>query len=215
VSEELKMKKAEYFRKQHQKRLSYMPWLLDSLKPRHQEWFQKWQKEVQKEFMECEDIVFEENCFIAPYNHLFAEPGRTLYFGEGTRIAADCFLHGPIRTGKNVGINARVTMDGGSQGICIGDDTRIATGSTFFAFDHGMNPSLPIKAQKVRSRGISIGKDVWICANVCVTDGVHIGDHASIAMGAVVTKDVLDWEIVGGIPAKKIGDRRESDRQNS
>ena len=61
----------------------------------------------------------------------------------------------------------------------------------------------------MRSRGIHIGRDVWIGANAGITDGVRIGDHAVVAMGAVVTKDVLDWTIVAGVPAVVIGDRRD------
>ena len=54
-----------------------------------------------------------------------------------------------------------------------------------------------------------IGHDVWIGADAGITDGVRIGDHAVIGMGAVVTHDVPEWAIVGGVPAKVIGDRRE------
>ena len=49
---------------------------------------------------------------------------------------------------------------------------------------------------------------MWIGANAGVTDGVTIGDHAVIAMGAVVTKDVPNWAIMAGVPAVVVGDRR-------
>lgn len=49
-----------------------------------------------------------------------------------------------------------------------------------------------------------IGNDVWIGDYVLIKGGVIIGDGAIIGMGAVVTKDVLPYEIVGGIPAKTI-----------
>ena len=51
---------------------------------------------------------------------------------------------------------------------------------------------------------IIIGNDVWIGANVCILPGVHIGDGAILAAGAVVTKDVEPYAIVGGVPAKLI-----------
>ena len=47
-----------------------------------------------------------------------------------------------------------------------------------------------------------IGNDVWIGSNACILQGVHIGDGAVIAAGAVVTKDVDAYAIVGGVPAK-------------
>ena len=54
---------------------------------------------------------------------------------------------------------------------------------------------------------IVIGNDVWIANDVTILSGVTIGDGAVIANGAIVTKDILAFEVVGGIPAKKIKDR--------
>ena len=51
---------------------------------------------------------------------------------------------------------------------------------------------------------VEIGNDVWICANVVILPGVKIGDGAVLAAGAVVTKDVEPYAIVGGVPAKTI-----------
>lgn len=51
---------------------------------------------------------------------------------------------------------------------------------------------------------VTIGNDVWIGANVCIMPGVHIGDGAVLAAGAVITKDVEPYAIVGGVPAKLI-----------
>jgi acetyltransferase-like isoleucine patch superfamily enzyme len=51
---------------------------------------------------------------------------------------------------------------------------------------------------------VEIGNDVWIGSNVIVLDGVKIGNGAVIAAGAVVTKDVLPYQVVGGVPAKQI-----------
>lgn len=58
---------------------------------------------------------------------------------------------------------------------------------------------------KIRNnRPVIIGNDVWIGANVIIMPGVSIGNGAIIAAGAVVTKDVEDYAIVGGVPAKVI-----------
>lgn len=196
-------------REQHKLRLSWMPWLYFSLKPRHRAWAEKWQEEVQRHFRELETIEIAEGCFVAPEAKLFAEPGRSIQIGPGCSIAADVFVHGPVMLGKGVSLNARVNIDGGSGGVFIGEGTRIASGAAIYAFDHGIAPDRPIRAQPVRSRGIRIGADVWIGANTGITDGVTIGDHAVVAMGAVVTHDVPDWAIVAGVPARPIGDRRD------
>jgi acetyltransferase-like isoleucine patch superfamily enzyme len=186
-----------------------MPWLYFVLKERHRDWAQAWQREVRERLMECETIQIAEGCFIAPEARLFGEPGRGIVIGPGCAVAAEVFMHGPITLGRDVSVNARATLDGGARGIHIGDGTRIASGASLYAFDHGLDPERPVRAQPVTSQGIRIGQDVWIGANAGITDGVSIGDHAVVAMGAVVTRDVPDWAMVGGVPARVIGDRRE------
>lgn len=54
---------------------------------------------------------------------------------------------------------------------------------------------------------VTIGNDVWIGNNVLLLPGIHIGDGAVIAAGAVVTKDVAPYTVVGGVPAKEIRKR--------
>lgn len=197
-----------HFREQHKKRLSWMPWLYFSLKERHRAWAQAWQDEVQNSFRELETIEIASGCFVSPEARLFGEPGRGIVMQEGCSLAAEVFIHGPVRLGRNVSLNARSALDGGVRGIEIGDDTRIATGAALYAFNHGLSPDRLVREQPVVSRGIRIGKDVWIGANACITDGVTIGDHAVVGMGAVVTRDVAPFAIVGGAPARVLGDRR-------
>lgn len=56
-------------------------------------------------------------------------------------------------------------------------------------------------------RPVKVGNDVWIGARAMVMDGVSIGDGAVVAAGAVVTKDVEPYMVVGGVPAQVIGNR--------
>lgn len=56
---------------------------------------------------------------------------------------------------------------------------------------------------------IRVGNDVWIGNDAKILSGVTIGDGAVIAGSAVVTKNVLPYEVVGGVPAKKLKDRFE------
>lgn len=204
------MDRDEALRAQHKLRLSWMPWLFFSLKPKHLEWAEPWQRAVQDHLRQVETIQIGEGGFIAPEARLFAEPGRPIVIGNRCSIAADVFAHGPVTLGDEVSLNARVSIDGGAAGVRIGVGSRIATGATIYAFDHQMAPDRPIRKQPVRSRGIVIGEDVWVGANAGVTDGVTIGDHAIVAMGAVVTRDVPPWAIVAGVPARVVGDRRTS-----
>jgi acetyltransferase-like isoleucine patch superfamily enzyme len=197
------------YRAQHQRRLSFMPWLYFNLADKHRGWATEWQTRIQARLTQVETIEIAEGCFIAPESALFGEPGRGIQIGSGCSIAAQVFVHGPVRLGARVSLNVGVRIDGGSAGVQIGDDTRIASGAALYAFDHGLAPDRLVRAQPVRSAGIRIGRDVWIGANAGVTDGVSVGDHAVVGMGAVVTGDVPEYAIVGGIPARVIGDRRD------
>ncbi len=192
------------YRAQHQRRLSWMPWLYAALAPRHRAWAEAWQEELQAELMALETVRFGRGCFVAPEAHLFAEPGRTIEVGDRAWVAAEAFLHGPIRLGAEVSVNPRCHLDGGSRGIAIGEGSRLAAGVMAFAFDHGLEEGQPIRTQPVRSVGIDIGADVWVGAGAKITDGVQIGDGAVVAMGAVVTRDVAPGTIVGGVPARPI-----------
>ena len=58
-----------------------------------------------------------------------------------------------------------------------------------------------------RDTRVSIGNDVWIGHAVIVLPGVTVGDGAVLAAGAVVTKDVAPYSIVGGVPARQIRER--------
>ncbi|MEI6472108.1 MAG: acyltransferase [Holophagaceae bacterium] len=196
-------------REQHQRRLAWMPWLYFVLKPRNRAWAEAWQAEVQARLLAMETVELGTGCFIAPDAAIFGEPGRPVRIGDRCAVAAQAFLHGPLTLGSDVSINAGARLDGGRKGITIGDGTRIASGAVLYAFDHGLAPDRAIRDQPVRSRGITLGQDVWIGANAGVTDGVTIGDHAVVAMGAVVTRDVPAWTIVAGVPAVVVGDRRD------
>lgn len=188
--------------------MAYMPWLYFAAKPDVRAWAVPWQRALHASLMALEHVFIHEDAFVAPSARLFAEPSRPIHVHARASIAAECFVHGPVELGEDASLNPRVNIDGGRSGVRIGRDTRIATGTSIFAFDHGLAPDALVRTQKTRSRGIDIGADVWIGANAGVTDGVRIADHAVVAMGAVVTRDVEPYVIVAGVPARPIGDRR-------
>lgn len=191
---------------QKRHRMSWMHWLHDI--PKQAAWARAWQRHMQAMLSALETVRFGDECFVAENVHIFAEPGRDVEVGDGTHIGADVFVHGPVTFGSNVALNARCHIDGGRAGVVIGDDTRIGPECRLFAFDHGFAPQALVREQPTTSEGIVVGRDVWLGASVCVTDGVRIGDHAVVGMGAVVTKDVPEWAVAAGNPARIVGDRR-------
>ena len=87
--------------------------------------------------------------------------------------------------------------------VTIGNHVNLAQGITVTALNHNFkDTSRRIDEQGFSTKPIVIGDDVWIGANAVILPGVTIGKHVVVAAGAVVTKDVPDNCIVGGIPAK-------------
>lgn len=71
----------------------------------------------------------------------------------------------------------------------------------FATLNHGLSPET---RKHTYSAPIILGKNVWVGSNATILQGVTVGDNAVIAAGAVVTKDVPENTVVGGVPAKFI-----------
>lgn len=105
-----------------------------------------------------------------------------------------------INIGKNIFINFDCTFLA-LGGITIEDDVLIGPKVSLITENHPLNPQ---QRKGLTGKPIHIKKNAWIGANATILPGVTIGENAVIAAGAVVTKDVPDNTIVGGIPAKFI-----------
>ena len=142
---------------------------------------------------------------------------RCYWFNLGVALDSDVRFSdhvkviGPanLRIGRNTKILNRVILDARGD-LDIGDDTQIGFESIVLTSTHRFEDlGRPILEQGMKNRAVRIGSDVWIGARVIVLPGVTIGDHAIVGAGAVVTKDVLDWAIVAGNPARLIRYREE------
>jgi acetyltransferase-like isoleucine patch superfamily enzyme len=116
-----------------------------------------------------------------------------------------------VRNAHNVflGDNVRITMDcciwaGDEAKITMGDNVLIGPGAKVIASNHGTLRGTPMVFQDRRGADITIGEDVWIGSNAVVVAGVKIGNGAIVGAGAVVTKDVPEFALVAGIPAKLV-----------
>ena len=113
-----------------------------------------------------------------------------------------------IYLGKNSHINQYCCIwDSKKSRIVLGDDLLMGPGAKVFSSNHTVQMGTPMNSQPFREKDIIIGNDVWLGANAVVVAGVNIGDGAIIAAGSVVTKDVPEYTIAGGIPAKPIKKR--------
>lgn len=89
--------------------------------------------------------------------------------------------------------------------VYIGDNVMIGPGTLITTVGHPLSPMSRRKHLGI-AKPVHIGNDVWIGGNVTILPGVTIGNNVVVAAGAVVTKDVPDNCVVGGVPARKIKD---------
>ena len=114
-----------------------------------------------------------------------------------------------ITFGKNVFLNSGCKFQD-QGGITIGDNVLIGHNVVLATLDHNTCVS---KRAELFAAPIVIEDNVWIGANATVTSGVTIGKGSIVAAGAVVTKDVPKYSIVGGIPAKVIRELTKEERK--
>ena len=111
--------------------------------------------------------------------------GRRIIIGNNVRFGCGSQVMGEVYIGNDVMISPNVIIAGGSHGI--------------------KRNNIPMVFQKGQSKGpIVIGSDIWIGANSTILDGVVIGNGAVIGAGSVVTKNIEDYAIVVGNPAKVV-----------
>ena len=87
--------------------------------------------------------------------------------------------------------------------VWIGDNVMIGPNTLITTVGHPLTPMGRRKHLGI-AKPVRIGNDVWIGGNVTILPGVTIGNNVVVAAGAVVTKDVPDNSLVGGVPAKLI-----------
>ena len=109
--------------------------------------------------------------------------GAGIIIGDYSGLGINCKVRGPLEIGDNV---------------MMGPDVIIFTSN-----HETSRTDIPMRGQgSTEPQKVTIESDVWIGARVIILPGVTIGKGAILAAGAVVTKDVPDYAVVGGVPAK-------------
>ena len=132
-------------------------------------------------------------------------PYRRFWLGRRSVVESYCCINnavGDVVIGDYTRIGIHCTVIGP---VSIGSHVNLAQGIVVTALNHNYDDStLRIDQQGVSTKPVVIGDDVWIGANAVILPGVTIGRHVVVAAGAVVTKDVPEYSIVAGVPAKVI-----------
>lgn len=138
---------------------------------------------------------------------------QNVCIGDNTTVLEGCRLdtypinenYGKIIIGNNNYIGYNFSAISGGD-ILLANDILIASDVTIVSHNHGMNPEEPLSYmhQKLSAKCVTIGDGCWIGEKVQIMPGASVGKKCIIAAGAIVTKDIPDYSIVAGVPAKVI-----------
>lgn len=128
------------------------------------------------------------------------EENVVIYYGAEIRASYNLFI------GKGSIIGDRAILDARRGGIRIGKNVNIGTGVSFWTGQHDYNDSY-FRSMPDKRGPINVEDRAWIGPGVIILHDVTIGEGAVVAAGAVVTKDVPPYTLVGGVPAKPIAKR--------
>lgn len=146
------------------------------------------------------------------YNYSHVRERRRLDCGEAVRMAPNVSLRNGdrIRIGARSHIGERCSLWAGDNrgSIVIGEDALFGPEVYVTASNYQFSDrALPVMVQPRLEEDVHIGPRTWLGKGVIVLPGVTIGEGAIVAAGAVVTRDVAPFAVVGGVPAREIGTR--------
>jgi acetyltransferase-like isoleucine patch superfamily enzyme len=156
--------------------------------------------------------TIHDNCYINAISKAGIKVGDNFMLGRNSIIECTGVIRElgeGLTVGDHVGIGAYSFIMVRGE-VRIGSNTITGPYVSMHAENHVYkDPERPIRLQGSTRKGIIIGEDCWIGAKATILDGVRIGNGCIIAGGAVVTKDVPDYAVVAGVPARIIRKRGE------
>lgn len=157
-----------------------------------------------------DQIKIDQNVFVGDHVTIYlSKSGGHVKIGKKSHIHAHCIIEtgqgGCLEIGNDTHIQPHCHMSAYLGSIFIGSGVQIAPKCGFYPYKHGIDPFDLIKNQPIVSKGnIKINDDAWIGFGVILLEDVTIGKGAVIGAGSVVTRNVPDYAIAVGNPAKVI-----------
>lgn len=140
------------------------------------------------------------------YKPFFGKLGKGVVIQDNVsfKFPSDIFLDDNVKI-------AQQCIFVGASGLKIGKNVLIGAGCKIITSSHiHKDINKPISEQGLEYSSVNIGDDVWFGFNVVVLKGCSIGKGVIIGANSVVTHNIADYLIVGGVPAKIIKNRKES-----
>jgi acetyltransferase-like isoleucine patch superfamily enzyme len=128
--------------------------------------------------------------------------GRSPSVLMGLEVRAPARIH----LGDHVVINRGVLLDGRGGRLIIGNNVDIAQEVAIWTLEHDVHDDM----HRTTGADVRIDDFAWIGFRAVIMPGIQIGRGAVVAAGAIVTRDVPAMAIVGGMPARRIGERRSA-----
>lgn len=147
------------------------------------------------------------------YGRLVIVHGEAVEIGSDFTSMGGAFLYaddGDLKIGDRCALNTNVVVGASHGSIRIGNDVIIGPNVVLRASDHGTVLGSVMRSQPHVRGEIIVEDDVWIGANAVITRDVRIGRGSVVGAGGVVTRDIPEYSIAVGVPARVIGKRRES-----
>jgi len=154
--------------------------------------------------------LLKYRCKVSPKAEV--DLSKFLVIGRGTQISSFCKIKatdGPMTIGENVSVATGCFLSSSTGGVEIGDYCMISPNVTIIGNNYRYDKlDVPMCLQEQTSKGVFIGRDVWIGAGASILDGARIGNGVIITPNSVVSANIPDNAIVQGNPGKVIFERR-------
>ena len=144
-------------------------------------------------------------CFVGPGVTFEIGRGATVHLGRWSWIGHGCKIRaheGEVRIGAKTVLGQECTISA-FQHVSVGRECILADRVMLIDFDHGVvDVEQPIRVQGIYKRDVRVGNNVWVGYGACFLRGVTVGDNCIVGTSAVVTRDVPDDAVAGGVPAR-------------
>ncbi len=167
----------------------------------------------------------KERSDMSYYVHESSYIDEDVEIGEATRIWHFCHIQSGARIGKNCTLGQNVNV---SNNVVVGNRCKIQNNVSLYegveleddvfcgpscVFTNDLTPRARYPKGREGYKKTVVRKGASIGANATIVCGNVVGKYAMVAAGAVVTKDVPDYAVVAGVPARVVGEMDEKGRQ--